>query len=193
MNLRELAFGIKFNNIDTSPIRNADGAMDDLKDSMNDADSVADKVTKSMSEKFKGFGDKMESVGKKMTIGITTPLVAFGGASFKMAADAQDAMGATEQIFKGSSKSMKNWSKKIPSYYGVASGEALEYANTMGSMLKNIGGLTEKQAAAQSQTLIELSADLSATFGGSTESAVTALTGALKGNNTIKRNLMSAA
>ena len=72
--------------------------------------------------------------------------------------------------------------------YGVAKSEALEYANLMGSMLTNIGGLTEEQAAKQSASLIELAGDLSAMFGGSTESAVKTLTGALKGNNAMLDN-----
>lgn len=188
MNLRDMVFGVKFNSIDTSPVKDADKAMDGLKDSMVDADKISSKTTKSISEKFKSLGDSMGSIGKKMTLGITTPLVALGGLSYKMAADTEDAMGATEQIFKNAANSMKSWSESLPSYYGVAKGEALEYSNTMGSMLKNIGGLTEEQAAKQSQTLIELSADLSAMFGGSTQDAVHALTGALKGNNAMLDN-----
>jgi len=35
----------------------------------------------------------------------------------------------------------------LPTYYGIAKTEAMQYASTMGSMLKNIGGLTEEEAA----------------------------------------------
>ena len=58
----------------------------------------------------------------------------------------------------------------------------------MGTMLMNIGGQTEAEAAKQSQTLVQLAGDLTAMFGGTTESAVQALTGALKGNNTMLDN-----
>ena len=126
-------------------------------------------------------------------MGLTVPIVAAGTASFKLAADMEDAMGAADQIFGRSAEEMKSWAKNLDSYYGIASGEALEYGNMMGSMLQNIGGLTEKEAAEQSQTLIKLAGDLTAMYGGTTQDAVRALTGALKGNNTIKRNLMSAA
>ena len=64
-------------------------------------------------------------------------------------ADLQDAMGATEQIFKGAADSVKSWADNLESYYGIAEGEALEYANMMGSMLVNIGGLTEQEAASR--------------------------------------------
>ena len=55
---------------------------------------------------------------------------------------------------------MKQWADSLESYYGIAEGEALEYANMMGSMLVNIGGLTEEEAAKQAQTLIKLAGDL---------------------------------
>ena len=58
----------------------------------------------------------------------------------------------------------------------------------MGSMLVNIGGLTQDQAAKQSASLIQLAGDLTAMFGGTTQDAVRALTGALKGNNTMLDN-----
>jgi phage-related minor tail protein len=83
---------------------------------------------------------------------------------------------------------VKTWADNLESYYGIAEGEALEYANMMGSMLVNIGGLTEEQAAKQAQTLIELAGDLTAMYGGTTADAVRALTGALKGNNTMLDN-----
>lgn len=130
----------------------------------------------------------VSNVGSNLTMGLTLPIVGAGAAAFKMAADLQDAMGATDQIFKTSAVTMKEWADNLPTYYGVAEGEALEYANMMGSMLQNIGGLSEAEAAKQSQTLVALAGDLTAMFGGTTESAVQALTGALKGNNTMLDN-----
>lgn len=141
------------------------------------------------------LGSKMGSMGKKltkfggnMTKKVTLPIVAAGTASFMFAADLEDAMGASEQIFKGSANEVKKWADNLETYYGIAEGEALTYANTMGTMLKNIGGLTEAEAAKQSQTLVELAGDLTAMFGGTTESAVQALTNALKGNNSMLDN-----
>lgn len=139
------------------------------------------------------FGEKAVDVGKKLTAGVTVPIVGAGTAAFLFAADLEDAFGATEQIYKDSADEVKAWADTLESYYGIAEKDALEYANIMGAMLQNIGGLSEAEAAKQSAMLVELAGDLSAMFGGTTESAVQALTGALKGNNSIKRNLMSAA
>jgi 2-hydroxy-3-keto-5-methylthiopentenyl-1-phosphate phosphatase len=105
-----------------------------------------------------------------------------------MAADFQDALGATDQIFKGASDTVNDWAKNLSSDFGIAKEEALKYSNLMGSMLINIGQLTEEQAAKQSAKLIELAGDLTAMYGGTTQDAVRALTGALKGNNTMLDN-----
>lgn len=130
---------------------------------------------KKTADGFKTAGENLTKAGKTMSATVTAPLVGLGVASFNMAADLQDSFGATEQIFRDSADTMKDWADDIPSYYGIAEGEALNYANTMGAMLKNIGGMTEEEAAKQAQTLTQLAGDLSAMFGGSTEEAVNAL------------------
>ena len=143
-------------------------------------------------DKMGAFGDKLTGAGQKM-LPVTAGIVGAGGLAFKMAADVQDAMGATDQVFKESADGVKDWADSLESYYGIAEGEALEYSNMMGSMLQNIGGLTEEEAAKQSQTLIALAGDLTAMYGGTTADAVQALTGALKGNNTMLDNYGMAA
>ena len=143
---------------------------------------------KNVADGLDSFGKKATDVGKTLSATVTAPIVGVGIASFKMAADLQDAFGATDQIFKSASEGVKTWADNLESYYGIAESEALTYANTMGAMLQNIGGLTEEEAAKQSQILVELAGDLTAMFGGTTESAIQALTGALKGNTSMLDN-----
>lgn len=150
-------------------------------------DKLGNQFTK-VGDKLKGVGTKLKGWGTTLSARVTAPLAGIGAVSFKSAADLEDAFGATDQIFKDASGSMKKWADSIPSYYGIAESEALGYANTMGAMLQNIGGLSEQEAAKQSQTLTQLAGDLSAMFGGTTESAVQALTGALKGNTSMLDN-----
>lgn len=147
-----------------------------------------EKSASSVTDKLDAMAKKMASLGASMTLKVTAPLLGIGAASFKSAADLEDAMGATDQIFQNASHSVRMWAADLEGYYGIAESEALGYANMMGSMLQNIGGLTADEAAKQSQTLIELAGDLTAMFGGTTESAVQALTGALKGNNSMLDN-----
>jgi phage-related minor tail protein len=168
-------------------------ALKKLEDQSKQFGSVFAKELEVAGQKMQNLGDKMTDVGKNMSMKVTAPIVAAGGAAFKMAADMEDAVGATDQIYKKSADAVKDWADQLESYYGIAESEALEYANMMGTMLVNIGGLTEEEAAKQAATLIELAGDLSAMYGGSTADAVRALTGALKGNNTMLDNYGMAA
>ena len=165
--------------------------VDNFKAGMETAKQELDKVqskAKDFSKSMKETGEKVTKVGKNLSLKVTAPIVAAGTAAVKFAADLEDAIGATDQIFGSASRSMQDWANNLESYYGIAEAEALTYANTMGSMLQNIGGLSEAEAAKQSQTLLRLAGDLTAMFGGTTEDAVRALTGALKGNNTMLDN-----
>lgn len=168
-------------------------SLESLKNKSKEFGSVFTRQMELAGAKMREVGDKVTDVGKNMSMKVTAPIVAAGAVAFKMAADTQDAMGATDQVFKGAAESMKSWAASLETYYGIAKGEALEYGNMMGSMLQNIGGLTEDEAAKQSQTLIKLAGDLTAMYGGTTQDAVRALTGALKGNNTMLDNYGMAA
>src|SRR5690554_2744031 len=151
------------------------------------ATDIADSSTKKMQAKFDRLGDTFVKVGTKASI-LSAGLVAVGTKAFLMAADIEDAVGATEQIFGDNANSVNAWASKLDSSFGIAKKEALEYSNLMGSMLINIGKLTKEEASKQSAKLIELAGDLTAMYGGTTADAVRALTGALKGNNTMLDN-----
>ena len=140
-----------------------------------------------MQAQFDRLGDSFVKIGTKASI-LSAGLVAIGTKAFLMAADIEDAIGATEQIFKENANSVNAWAGNLDTSFGIAKKEALEYSNLMGSMLINIGKLTEQEASKQSAKLIELAGDLTAMYGGSTQDAVRALTGALKGNNTMLDN-----
>ncbi len=154
---------------------------------IDQAQAKIDGLEKTVGQRLSSIGDKFTDIGRKSSV-LSAAIVAAGGASFKMAADFQDALGATDQVYKQSSDTVKEWAQNLSSQYGIAKSEALSYSNLMGSMLVNIGQLTEEQAAKQSQKLIELAGDLTAMYGGRVQDAVRALTGALKGNNTMLDN-----
>ncbi len=148
---------------------------------------ITNSSTRKMQAQFDKLGDSFVNIGTKASI-LSAGLVAIGTKAFLMAADIEDAIGATEQIFKENANSVNAWAGNLDTSFGIAKKEALEYSNLMGSMLINIGKLTEEQASKQSAKLIELAGDLTAMYGGSTQDAVRALTGALKGNNTMLDN-----
>ena len=146
-----------------------------------------EKFSSKVANQLDKVGDSFIKIGTKASI-FSAALVAVGTKAFLMAADIEDAVGATEQIFKENANSVNSWAGNLDTSFGIAKKEALEYSNLMGSMLINIGKLTTEQASKQSAKLIELAGDLTAMYGGSTQDAVRALTGALKGNNTMLDN-----
>ena len=151
------------------------------------ASQAINKLQNTVENRLTAIGTSFQNIGAKASI-LSAALVGIGAKAFTMAADFQDAMGATEQIFKGSSGIIKDWADNLSTSYGIAKKEAIEHANIMGSMLQNIGGLSEEMAGKTAGNLVELAGDLTAMFGGQTSDAVRALTGALKGNNTMLDN-----
>src|SRR5690606_21252406 len=137
--------------------------------------------------KLSNMGDSFVNAGKKASV-LSAALVAAGSKAFMMAADFEDAIGATGQIFGENADIVKGWADTLGTEYGIAQKEALEYSNLMGSMLISICTLREERTARQSATLIELAGDLAAMYGGRTQDAIRALTGAVKGNNTMLDN-----
>ena len=78
-----------------------------------------DGLEKSVSSSLSKIGDKFTNIGQKMSIA-SAAIVAAGAASFKMAADFEDAMGATDQVFKENAKVVQDWASNLPSMYGIA-------------------------------------------------------------------------
>lgn len=180
--------------------KNIEKAIGQAKKFADDVKTSAERASNNFKQQIDNIGKKLQELGPKMTqlgtilsVSVTAPLTALGVTAFKAAADIEDAMGAVNQIFGTSAQAVIKWSDQLSSAYGISKKEALEYSNVMGSMLVNIGNLTQKEAAEQSAKLIELAGDLTAMYGGTTQDAVRALTGALKGNNTMLDNYGMAA
>jgi hypothetical protein len=181
---------MSFNAIISANVKNFEAGIDKALQGIDKLAKTAREKTADIGKSFENLaavGKSFENAGKKASI-LSAGLVAVGAKAFLMAADLEDAVGATEQIFKENANSVNAWAAKLDSSFGIAKKEALEYSNLMGSMLINIGKLTNEQASKQSAKLIELAGDLTAMYGGSTQDAVRALTGALKGNNTMLDN-----
>src|SRR5678816_1884262 len=67
-----------------------------------------DKFSQNVGRQLDKVGDSFTKIGKKASI-LSAALVAAGTKSFLMAADIEDAVGATEQIFKKNANSVNAW------------------------------------------------------------------------------------
>lgn len=104
MSLRTLAVDIAFD-AELGKIMAVDSAVDDIKDSAIDAGSsvddlagVSDTASGSILDSFTKVGDNMQDIGKKMSLGITTPLVGIGTAAIHTVSKFDDSMSAVQAI-----------------------------------------------------------------------------------------------
>lgn len=107
-------------------------------------------------------------------------LAKLGVDAIKNASDAEQSIGATQQVFGKYSAQVIKDSQNAAEQFGLSANQFRESSNLIGSLFKNQGVSSDKLAA-KTKTMISLGADLSAVFGGSASDAVEALGSAFKG------------
>ncbi len=111
---------------------------------------------------------------------MTAGLVAIGAASVQAASDAQQAAGAVESVFGSASQEVLKYGDNAAQSVGLAASSYNQLASVLGAQLKNLG-VSQTEVAGTTNNLIELGADLAATFGGTTADAVNALSAVFRG------------
>lgn len=130
--------------------------------------------TSRMGERFSSLGAK---VGAALTVGA---VVTFANTTVQAASRLEQSIGGTEAVFGKSAKTIDSWARNAATSMGLSEAAARDSLTLMGAQLKNFGFSVE-DAQAKGKDLVQLGADLAATFGGTTEEAVSALTAALRG------------
>ena len=146
-------------------------------------EAKSDKLVKALdksSVKLKQFGEDATRIGKKLSIGLTLPIAAAGGAAIKLASDFEESLNKVDVSFKNSSKSVKEFSKTTLTQFGIAQGTALDMAAMFGDMGTSMG-LTTQQAAAMSTSMVGLAGDLASFKNIQIEEATTALAAVFTG------------
>ena len=127
--------------------------------------------------------EKLGKLGKVAAAGLAVgaaAVVGLGVAAVKSASDVQQAVGGAQSVFQEFSDSVIKNSEAAAMQLGLSKSGYLDLANIIGSQLKN-AGVPMDQLAGKTQELVTKGADLAATFGGTTQDAVNALSSALKG------------
>lgn len=125
-------------------------------------------------------GQKFQQIGRTLSVGLTLPIVAAGGAAIKFASDYEESLNKVDVAFKSSSGQVKTFARDTLQNFGIAEGTALDLASTYGDMATSLG-LTTGEAAKMSTSLVGLAGDLSSFKNISIDIANTALTGIFTG------------
>ena len=142
--------------------------------------SQLDKSLKTAQKRLEGFSKSAKSIGTKMSIGLTAPIVAAGGAAIKLASDFQESLNKVDVAFKDTSSQVKSFAKTALNSFGIAEGTALDMAALFGDMSTSMG-LTTGEAAKMSTALVGLAGDLSSFKNMNIEEVTTALNGVFTG------------
>lgn len=129
---------------------------------------------KKRTENIQKLSSGIKSFGEKLTVGVTLPVVAAGGAMIKLASDMQETMNKVEVSFGKSTQTVLNWSKTSIKSMGLAQQTALDSAALYGDMATGMG-FAQAQAAEMATSLTQLGADLASFKNISNDMAQTAL------------------
>lgn len=103
-----------------------------------------------------------------------------GTKAIQSASDLQQAAGGVEAVFGDGAKQIEDWAATAATSVGLSAASYSTFASQIGAQFKNLG-VPMDQIAGQTDDLIRLGADLAATYGGTTEEAVSALSAAFRG------------
>ena len=123
---------------------------------------------------------KMRQAGQAMTLGVTLPIVAAGGAAVKFAADAQEMESKLSVVFGKNSKDVRAWSNTYAKAVNRGTTETRRMVGDAGDLLKGMG-LAEDGVLEMSKAMVALTDDLSSFKNVEGEQAFIALRGAVTG------------
>ena len=139
-------------------------------------------------KQIKQVSDSLTSIGTKLSIGVTVPIVAAGAASVKMASDMDEAINKVDVAFGDASRTVHNFSNTTLTTYGIAKSTALDMAGYFGDMATSMG-FSRQEAAEMSTQLVALAGDLASFKNISLDEAQTALSAIFTGETESMKRL----
>lgn len=137
-------------------------------------------ITENFDSKVNKMAHGMVSVGGKLTLGLTTPLVVAAKQMVSSASDYQENLNKIDVAFGKSGKAVTKWAKNAKKQFGMSNNEALESTALFGDMATAMG-ITEKKAADMAMTLAGLAGDMASFKNIDVAQAMTALKGVFTG------------
>lgn len=151
--------------------------------------------TSDIEKKTSNLSSKLKSLAKIGAVGLTSVATAASSLLVKATTEAVKAqgeleqqIGGTEAVFGKFAKTVQSDASKAFDKMGVSANEYMQYINKMGSLMKGSGIDTQKAMTLSSKAM-QRAADVASIMGISVEDAMTAISGAAKGNFTMMDNL----
>ena len=126
------------------------------------------------SEQWEKMADKTTQIGKTLSMRLTAPIVAAGGAAFKLASDYVENINKVGEVFEQNAWIIERWADTSLKNMGVAKSTALEMAALFGDMGQGMG-LNSRYVQDYAMSLSQLAADLASFKNINIEVAKTAL------------------
>lgn len=131
-------------------------------------------------EEWKGLSEKTTEIGKGMTMKVTAPILAAAGASFKLGADFEQALGKMDVVFEQNSKNVSSWAENSLKDFGLARSTAITMASDFGALFKGMG-ISMRDTEEWSTTLTERTMDLANFYDTTVEETTNALNAIVTG------------
>jgi hypothetical protein len=141
--------------------------------------SGAKKGTEQAASAYQKFGAGIQKL-TPYAAGAAAAIIGIGAKAVSAASATEQAMGSLDAVFGKNAGQVKGWAASAAKSLGLSKSQYGEFAAVIGAQLNNLG-LSADDALKGTKDLISLGADLSATFGGTTADAVSALSAALRG------------
>jgi len=144
--------------------------------------------------KLKKFGNAAKSAGQKMSAFVSLPILAAGGASLKLASDAEETANKFGEVFKGIEKEGADAVGGLSRDFKLAASTSQELLSNTGDLLTGLG-LSKKEALSLSESVVRLSGDVASfkNVQGGTQRAAESLTKALLGEREMLKETFKTA
>jgi hypothetical protein len=113
-------------------IGNAKKALEELEGKVDGLDSGLSTKSNSVNKSLTKIADGMTKTGKKLTLGLTVPLLAAGTASVKLASDLQETMGKVDVTFGQNADRVEEWAAASIDSMGLAKQTAMDARRSLG-------------------------------------------------------------
>jgi len=147
---------------------------------VNTAFRQAETAGETFSRKMEAIGDKMKTIGRSMTIGITLPVVAGFTFAFNAASDLNETISKTKVVFGDSAKAIMDWSRRTADTLGMSRNESLTAASALGLVFTQVG-MNADAAATMSMSWVTLAGDLASFNNADPSEVLAAITAATRG------------